>query len=117
MVFGEESRSDLGAIKIYKSAIASVVSIAATEVEGVKGVSRGAWIRFLELWGAKVTRIKVEIDLHSNVSVDLPLVIKYGYHVPDVANKVQENVRHAVEKATNLSVKDINISIRSIERP
>jgi uncharacterized alkaline shock family protein YloU len=117
MVFGDETRSDLGAIKIYKSAIASVVAIAAGEVDGVKGVSRGAWIRFLELWGAKVTKIGIEIDHNSNVYVDLPLVIKYGFHVPDVAAKVQENVRQAVEKATNLSVKDINISIKSIEKP
>lgn len=117
MVFGEETRSDLGAIKIYKSAIASVAAIAAAEVEGVKGVSRGAWIRFLELMGAKVTKIRIEIDHNSNVSIDVPLVAKYGCHVPDVANKVQENIRQAVEKATNLSVRDINISIKSIERP
>lgn len=116
MVFGEETRSDLGAIKIYKSAIAAVSAIAASEVEGVKGVSRGAWIRFLELMGVKVTRIRIEIDMNSNVSIDVPLVVKYGFHVPDVANKVQENVRQAVEKATNLSVKDINISIKSIEK-
>jgi len=117
MVFGDEVRSDLGTIKIYKSAIATVAAIAANEVEGVKGVSRGAAIRFLELMGAKVTRIGIEIDQNSNVSIEVPLVIKYGYHVPDVANKVQENVRQAVEKATNLSVKDINISIKSIEKP
>jgi uncharacterized alkaline shock family protein YloU len=117
MLFGDESKSDLGTIKIYKSAIASVVAIAAAEVDGVKGVSRGAWIRFLELMGVKITKIGIEIDPNSNVSVDLPLIIKYGYHVPDVANKVQENVRHAVEKATNLSVKNINISIKSIEKP
>jgi uncharacterized alkaline shock family protein YloU len=117
MLLGEESRSDLGAIKIYKSAIASVAAIAASEVDGVKGVSRGAWIRFLELTGAKITKIRIDIDHNSNVSIDLPLVMKYGYHVPDVANKVQENVRQAVEKATNLSVKDINISIKSIEKP
>jgi uncharacterized alkaline shock family protein YloU len=117
MMFGDESRSDLGAIKIYKSAIASVAAIAANEVDGVKGISRGAWIRFMELMGAKVTKIGIEIDQNSNVSVELPLVVKYGYHVPDVANKVQERVRLAVEKATNLSVKDVNISIKSIEKP
>jgi len=117
MILHDESRSDLGAIKIYKSAIASVVAIAASEVDGVKGVSRGAWIRFMELVGAKVTKIKIDIDHNSNVSVDLPLIVKYGYHVSDVAAKVQENIRHAVEKATNLSIKDINISIKSIEKP
>jgi uncharacterized alkaline shock family protein YloU len=117
MMFGDESRSDLGLIKIYKSAIASVVGIAAVEVDGVKGISRGAWIRFLELMGVKISKIRIEIDRNSTVFVDLPLVMKYGYHVPDVANKVQENVRQAIEKATNLSVKDINISIKSIEKP
>ena len=93
------------------------ISVLETTGDGVKGISRGAWIRFLELMGVKITKIRIEIDRNSTVSVDLPLVMKYGYHVPDVANKVQENVRQAVEKATNLSVKDINISIKSIEKP
>jgi len=30
---------------------------------------------------------------------------------------VQENVRNALEKMTNLSVKDVNIKILSIEKP
>jgi uncharacterized alkaline shock family protein YloU len=116
MMLSDESRSDLGTIKIYKSAIASVVAIAAAEVDGVKAVSRGAWIRFLELFGAKVSRIAVELDHNGNVRLALPLIIKYGYHVPDVAVKVQENVRQAVEKSTNLSVKDIDICVKSIEK-
>ncbi len=116
MMITDESRSDLGTIKIYKSAIASVVAIAASEVEGVKAVSRGAWIRFLELFGAKVTRIAVDLDNNGNVSLALPLIMKYGYHVPDVAIKVQENVRQAVERSTNLSVKDIDICVKSIEK-
>jgi len=116
MVFGDETSSDLGAIKVYKGAISSIVAIAASDVDGVKGISRGAWIRFLELWGMKVSRIKIDIDTNSNVYIDLPLVMKYGYHVADVANKVQENVRRAVENMTNLSVKNINISIRAIEK-
>ncbi|MFA6384784.1 MAG: Asp23/Gls24 family envelope stress response protein [Candidatus Omnitrophota bacterium] len=116
MVFGDEVQSNLGCIKIYKSAIAAVAAIAAMEVEGVKSVSRGAVIRFLELMGAKITKIRIEIDHNSNVSIEVPLIVKYGYHVPEVANKVQENIRQAVEKSTNLSVKNVDISIKSIER-
>jgi len=43
-------------------------------------------------------------------------VIKFGHNIPDVANKVQENVRVALEKMTNISVKDIDITIQAIEK-
>jgi uncharacterized alkaline shock family protein YloU len=59
--------------------------------------------------------IKVEIDKNEEVKVEIPLVIKYGFNIPDIANKVQENVRNALEKMTNLSIKDIDINVQGIE--
>ena len=44
------------------------------------------------------------------------MVIKYGYNIPDTAARVQENVRQALEKMSNLSVKDINVNVQGIER-
>ena len=113
----EESHTDLGAIRIHKNVIASIASLAATEIEGVKRIGGDFKSGLLELIGKKTTlAIKVEIDRNDEVKVEVPLVIKYGSNVPDVANKVQENIRNALEKMTNLAIKDININIQCIER-
>lgn len=113
----EESHTDLGAIKIHHNVIASLASIAATEIEGVKRVGGDFKSGLLELIGKKtLSAIRVEIDKNDEVKLDVPLVIKYGYNIPSIASKVQENIRNALEKMTNLSVRDINISVQSIER-
>lgn len=113
----EESRSDLGIIRIHKNVIASVTAIAACEIEGVKRVGMDFKSGILELIGKKsLSAIKVEFDKNDEVRVEVPVIIKYGFNIPDIANRVQENVHNALEKMTNLSIKEININIQGIER-
>jgi uncharacterized alkaline shock family protein YloU len=113
----EESRSDLGMIRIHKNVIASVAAIAAGEIEGVKRVGMDLKSGLLEIVGRKsFSAIKVNFDKNDDVKVEVPLIIKYGYNIPDIANRVQENVRNALDKMTNLSIKDININVQGIER-
>lgn len=113
----EESRTDLGTIKIHKNVIASIASLAAGEIEGVKRIGGDFKSGVLELISKKAAiAIKVEIDKNEEVRVTIPLVIKYGYNIPDIANRVQENVRNALEKMTNLLIRDINVNVQGIEK-
>jgi uncharacterized alkaline shock family protein YloU len=117
MLNRDESRTDLGTIKIHRNVIASIASIAACEIEGVKSVSKNLKSRVYALLGRKSpTTIRVELDKSGEVWVLIPLIIKYGFNIPDVANRVQENVRNALEKMTNLSIKDVNINVKGIEK-
>ena len=113
----EESQTDLGTIRIHKNVIASIASIAAVEIEGVKRIGGDFRSGVLELIGKKaLMAIKVDIDKNDEIRLEVPLVIKYGFNIPDIANKAQENIRNALEKMTNLSIKYININVQSIER-
>ena len=113
----DESRNELGIVKIHKNVISSISSIAATEIEGVKRVGKDLKSGLLELVGQKsFSAIKVDISKNEEVKVEIPLIIKYGYNMPDIASRVQENVRQALEKMSNLSIKDINVNVQGIER-
>ena len=113
----DEAKTDIGTVRIHKKVIASIASLAATEVEGVKRIGGNFKSSFYELLGKRFkSGIKVEIDRNNEVKLDIPLVIKYGYNLPQVASQIQENVLSALEKMTNLTVRDININIQSIER-
>lgn len=114
----EESSTDLGKIKIHKNVIASITSIAACQIDGVKAVGKDFSSRIQEFLDKKEhSAVRVEIDKGGEVWIEVPLVIKFGFNIPDVAAKVQENVRSALEKMTNLSIKDININVQGIEKP
>ncbi|MFH1190884.1 MAG: Asp23/Gls24 family envelope stress response protein [Candidatus Omnitrophota bacterium] len=112
----DESRNELGVLRIHKNVISSISSIAATEIEGVKRVGRvkSGWPEFLNK--NFFSSIKVDISKNEEVRVYIPLIIKYGYNIPEIANRVQESVRLALERMSSLSVKEININVQGIER-
>jgi len=112
----EETRNELGVVKIHENVIASISAHAASEIEGVKRVGR-VKEGFMDLFKQKnAGPIKVEINKNEEVLVNLPLIITYGYNIPEVSARVQENVRLALEKMSNLSIKEININVQGIER-
>lgn len=113
----DESRTDLGSIRIHKNVIASIAAISAMEIEGVKRIGGDLKSGLFELVGKKwLASIRVEIDRNEEVKIEVPLVIKYGFNIPDIASRVQENIRLAMEKMTSLSVRDINVNVQGIER-
>ncbi|MFH1339572.1 MAG: Asp23/Gls24 family envelope stress response protein [Candidatus Omnitrophota bacterium] len=113
----EQSRTDLGAIRIHKDVIASIASLASLEVEGVKKIGGDLKTSVYELLGNKQQRgINVEIDRNDEVILKVPLIVKYGYNVTDIARSVQENIQHSLEKMTNLTIKEINVNVQRIEK-
>ena len=73
----EESRTDLGAIRIHKDVIASIASLASLEVEGVKKIGGDFKASIYELLGKKEQRgISVEIDRNDEVRLSVPLVVR-----------------------------------------
>ncbi len=112
------SHTDLGAVKIHKNVISSISASAALETEGVRAIGTNLTSRALEFLTNKTSSgaVNVEFDRNDEVKIDIPLIIKYGYNIPTVAAKAQENIRAALEKMTNLSIKDINVNIQGIER-
>jgi uncharacterized alkaline shock family protein YloU len=117
MLDREEARTELGIVKIHKNVISNIASIAALDVEGVKEIGTDLRNRLREFISRKKqTSIRVDFDKNGQVTLDIPLIIKYGFNIPDVAAKTQENVQNALDKMTSLMVKDINISVQGIEK-
>ncbi|MFC1658334.1 Asp23/Gls24 family envelope stress response protein [Candidatus Omnitrophota bacterium] len=113
----DESRTDLGAIRIHKDVVASIASLASLEIEGVKKIGGNLRASIYDLLGKKAQRgIDVEFDRNDEVKIGVHLVVKYGYNVTDIARCVQENVEQSLEKMTNLSIKEINVSVQKIEK-
>ena len=113
----EESRTDLGLIRIHKNAVAQVASLATLDIDGVKRIGGSFKTTIMELFGGKTSNaIKVEFIKNEEVKIEIPLFIKYGFNIPETAGKIQENVRQALERMTSLSIKDININVQGIER-
>lgn len=104
-----------GGVRVADDVVAVIAGIAATEVEGVAGMSGGFVGDIGEMLGKKNLSkgVKVEVG-EREAAIDLYLVVEYGVRIPTVAEKVQENVKRAVENMTGLKVVEVNIHIQGI---
>ncbi|MBL7130310.1 MAG: Asp23/Gls24 family envelope stress response protein [Candidatus Omnitrophica bacterium] len=117
MIDKREEMTDLGAIKIHKDVIASIASMATAEIEGVKKIGLSIKSSFLELLGKqKIGGIVVEINRNNEIKINIPIIVKYGYNITEVASSVQVNVQKAVEKMTNVIMTEINVNVQGIEK-
>ncbi|AYO30703.1 Asp23/Gls24 family envelope stress response protein [Biomaibacter acetigenes] len=110
-----ENTNDKGSIKIADEVVGIIAGLAATEVEGVAGMSGGIVGGIAEILGRKNLSkgVKVEVG-EKEAAVDLYIIVNYGARIPEVAWNVQENVKKAIENMTGLSVIEVNIHVQGV---
>ena len=100
-----------GTINIAEDVIAAIVADAIRQVEGVGAMSQNVTE---QLPGKKAVRgIRVEKE-DDAVVIDLYLMARYGFAIPEVAEKVQESVSNAVGGMTGFPVKEVNVHVGGI---
>ena len=110
--------NSLGSIRIADEVVSIIAGLAATEVEGIAGMSGGIAGGIAEMLGRRnfAKGVKVEVG-EKEAAVDLYIIVKYGVRIPDVALAAQENVKQAIENMTGLSVVEVNIHVQGVGFP
>lgn len=102
----------VGEIRIADSVVANIAVIAAKEADGVADTVTTTANELMTKVGMKSTAKGVRVEIsEESVSVDLALIMKYGYNIPSTCKMVQEKVKSAIESMTGLTVNDVNIRI------
>ncbi len=95
-----------------------IAGLAATDIEGVAGMSGGFAGGIAEALGRKNLSKGVKVQVGGQeVTVELFLVVEYGSRIPDVAWTVQDNVKKAIETMTGLAVVNVNIHVQGVSFP
>lgn len=110
------SRSDeLGSIHISEEVLAVIAAAAVLEVEGIGGLAANLGTDLAELLGKKNLSRGIHIQVENgNVTVDLSILVKYGYTIPDVARAVQEAVAGSIEATSGLTVAAVNVNVGGV---
>lgn len=114
----DDTVTDLGKVRVHKKVIASIALIAAKEIDGVARIGGSLSSGLYDLLGKFIGTniIGVEFDKGGEVMVRIPVVIKYGFNLPEVAAKIQENIKLSIERTTDITVKDVDVDIQSVEK-
>lgn len=108
---------DMGAIKVADEVLSIVAGLAASEVNGVYGMSGGIREGLTDMLGKQnfSKGIKVYTEGHT-VRVEVHVIITYGFNIPDVAIKLQEKVKEAVENMTGYEVTGVDVHVEGVKK-
>ena len=107
-----------GTVLISEDVLATIVSLAVKDVEGIVGLCTKPGADIADMigkknWG-KGLRILIADD--NAVTVDCDVTVAYGQSVVAVAKAVQEAVASALESTAGVTVSAVNVNVCGIVR-
>ena len=106
----KEKDQESGQITYANEVIATIVSVATTEVEGISGIAGSGAISGILAKGKTPRGVKVDMD-GENVDVDVSVTVDYGMPIQKVGRNAQENVRKSIESMTGLHVEKVDLHV------
>lgn len=104
-----------GKIVFAEDVVATIAYLAASEVEGVHAMIGTTMEGLSEKLGKKNYTKGVKVEVGSEeCACDITVVVKYGYRIQDVAQKVQAEIKNAIETMTGLRVVEVNVNVNGI---
>ena len=104
-----------GSLQISTEVIAKIARCAALEVEGVAEVSCGTQNKKLKDLLEASIQPPVAVEMRDGTAeLTLHLIMASGARIPAVAEKVQENVKSAVQNMTSVTVSRVNLAIAGL---
>lgn len=106
---------EYGVVRIADDVVGTIANIAATEIQGVNGLSGGIAGDLVEIFGKKNLTKGVKVNTEEKtVELDLNIIVDFGIKIPEVAWEIQEAVKRSVESMTGLAVKVVNVHVVGI---
>ncbi len=103
-----------GAISYASEVIATIAGVAASEVEGIAGMSSTGSLSDILGRNRNVTKgVKVEVG-SEEVSVDIYLIVEYGTPIHKAAHEVQTSVQKAIETMTGMHVVKVDVHVLGV---
>lgn len=102
-------------VVLSEEVIAKMVSVAATEIDGVCEPVPNPDIK--KMFSSKARRT---VDIHmsqDSMVIDLYVKLKSGVNIVTLCEKVQENVKKSIQNMTGRAVSKVNIYVADIDIP
>ncbi|MGL4946891.1 MAG: Asp23/Gls24 family envelope stress response protein [Cetobacterium sp.] len=108
--------NELGNIKIADDVVKTISAKAAQDVSGVYKLAGGVADEVSKMLGKKrlTNGVKVEVG-EKECSVEVYIIVEYGYQISEVAQNVQKNVLTAISTMTGLKVVEVNVFVQDVK--
>ena len=108
-------QEELGSVNISEEVLAVIAGAAAMEVDGVSALGTTLSNDVAALVNRKSVAKGVHLEVEGEaVMVDVTILVKYGYVVPEVAKNVQDAIQNAVMNTSGLDVASVNVTVSGV---
>ncbi len=112
-LFGTEDC--VGEVQIATDVIATITGVCASEIEGIDSIIGSNFGEFAGRFGSKSRGKGIKVTIKDDqLTLDVSIVMQFGYSVPRLTEKLQTKVSQAVKNMTGLNVKTVNVNVADI---
>lgn len=108
--------SEQGFVKISDEVFETIAALQTIETKGISHMGSTISDQLINLIGRKSANegVKVQRNEDNSLVVDVYIIVVYGYRVPDVALRLQERIKSAIEAYTQTHVTAVNVFVQGI---
>lgn len=107
----KKENSTAGSLQISSDVLVKIATLAAMEIEGVADVApETAGVK--SILNRLAPASPVQIEMKNDVAdITVSIVVKPGHKIPELCEKVQENVKQSVQSMTQITVARVNVAV------
>ena len=110
-----KTEAEGGRIIFADEVVATIASLAVSDVDGVATLTGGMVEGITEMLGKKNMTKGVKVEVGSEeAAVDVSVIVKFGFKIKEVCEKIQEAVKSSIETMTVLRVVEVNVFVQSV---
>lgn len=103
-----------GKVEIDRDILLSIINLATKEINGVESLTNDYLPFYKKLSKPKSEGVRIQFDTNGKVNVDVYIKVFIGYSVPDVAFRVQENIKNALNTMVGIKPGKINVHVYGV---
>ena len=105
-----------GKITCNKNILLSIINLATKEISGVAALTNKFKNPIAKLFSKKgFDGVKVNFDQNGNLFVDVYIKVYNGFSIPDIAYRVQGNVKNNIASMVDMKASKVNVHIVDVE--
>ena len=103
-----------GKVEIDRDILLSIINLATKEINGVDSLTNCELSLFRKMSKSKSEGVKIKFDLNGALDVDVYIIVQIGYSVPDIAYRVQENIKNSLNSMVGIKPGKINVHVSGV---
>ena len=103
-----------GKVEIYRDILLSIINLATKEINGVESLTNDYLPFYKKMIKPKDEGVSIKFDTNGVVNVDVYIRVYIGYSVPDVAYRVQENIKNSLTTMVGIKPGKINVHVYGV---